>query len=169
MSEEWATIPEFPTYLISSLGNVYNTRSERLMRTSINNHGHVKITLKVDGSYERYTRSVSHMVATAFVEAPTWLCDHVILLDGDLSNVAATNLAWRPRWFAWKYFHQFKEVQPRHYINLAVRNIDKNYYYNSIMEAGMLDGMLFTDIWHSTYTGKKLFPYGHVYEIIDRV
>lgn len=170
MSEEvWATIPEFPDYQISNLGNVFNIRQNMLMRTSFNNYGHLKISLKSPHSNERFTRQISVLVAEAFVEPPNSRCDCVIILDGNYFNVAASNLAWRPKWYAWKYTHQLKVKQPIYYRNLVVHNITMHYYYNSIVEAGMIEGLLFSDIWRSTYTGLKLFPYGHVFEIIERV
>ncbi len=107
--EVWQTIPDFPSYLISNLGRVYNTKHDMIMRTSFTNFGHVKITLKIDKLSERFTRSVAQMVAEAFLEPPNWKCDQVIILDGDFSNVAASNLAWRPRWYTWKYTRQLKK------------------------------------------------------------
>jgi hypothetical protein len=170
MNEElWKPIPGFVNYRISNLGRVYNVRLDKIMRTSTNNYGHVKISLLVDNVGERFTRSVAVMVAEAFVEQPHEMCDYVIVLDGDLSNVRADNLAWRPRWYAWKYTHQLRSIQPTHYRNLAVRNITTGALYNSIMEAGVREGLLFEDIWRSTYTGVELFPYGFVFEIIERV
>lgn len=167
--EVWQTIPDFSNYNISNLGRVYNIRRNSIMRTSLTNHGHVKITLKSDWTGQRFTRSVAVMVAEAFVESPNWMCDQIIVLDGNFSNVAATNLAWRPRWYVWKYTRQLKIKQPLHYRNLSVRNITNDFYYNSIIEAGIKEGLLFDDIWRSTYTGLKLFPNGSVFEIVERV
>lgn len=170
MSEEvWIPIAEFPSYHISNLGNIYNTRTERLMRTSQTRFGHTKITLRAEWSNERFTRSVAQLVAEAFVDSPNRLCNTVTILDGDLSNVAATNLVWRPRWYAWLYIHQLKQTQPLHYQNLIVCNVSTGYYYDSIVQAGMREGLLFEEIWVSTYSGKKLFPYGHIFEIDERV
>lgn len=165
---QWVPIPEFPNYEINEFGEIYNRRIQAPMRTSFTNHGHEKITLTAsDGT--RHTRSVAHMVAEAFVEPPNVLCDQVVLLDGDLSNVAASNLVWRPRWFAWKYVRQLKTPQPLHYRNLHVANVTANVEYISIIQAGMTEGLLFADIWRSTYTGSKVFPYGSVFEITERV
>jgi hypothetical protein len=33
----------------------------------------------------------------------------------------------------------------------------------------MAEGLLYNDIWGSTYQEKKLFPYGHIFKIIERV
>ncbi len=170
MTEElWKPIPEFPNYQISNLGRVYNNRTEHIMSTSLTNFGHVKITLKSDWSDERFTRSVAQMVAEAFLEPLNCKDNQVVVLNGDFSNVEAANLAWRPRWYAWKYSRQLKARQPVYYKNLAVRNVVTDVYYNSIEEAGMAEGLLFDDIWRSTYTHAQLFPYGAIFEVIQRV
>ena len=85
--ERWKEIPEFPNYEISSLGQVYNKKSDLIMRTSSTRHGNTKITL-TDNYGTRYTRSVAQIVAEAFVEPPKSFCDQVVALDGNLGNVA---------------------------------------------------------------------------------
>jgi hypothetical protein len=169
MSEErWRTILEFPKYEISNKGDIYNTRNNHMMRSSRTRIGHTKITL-TDYDGLRYTRSVPLLVAQAFVAPPNLLSDYLMILDGDLSNVNSTNLAWRPRWFSWKYTRQLKLPQPNHYSNLPVHNVVTGSRYNSIIEAGVSEGLLFEDIWRSTYTGKETYPHGSIFEIIKRV
>lgn len=158
----------FPNYEISDLGNVFNIPQNRVMRTSLTRDGRVKISL-INSYRERRTCSVALLVAEAFVEPPNELCDHVVYLDGDTTNLAAQNLAWRPRGFAWKYFHQFKMDQPLHYKNIPVLNLDTGDRYASIIACGIREGVLFDDVWRSTYTGDQIFPYGHSYEILHRV
>lgn len=97
------------------------------------------------------------------------MCDQLIILDGNLSNVIFTNLAWRPRWFAWKYTRQLRVPQPLHYHNLAVCNLTTEFRYTSIVVAGIEDGLLFSDIWRSTYTRTPVYPQGYIFEIIERV
>ncbi|MET0786723.1 MAG: NUMOD4 domain-containing protein [Paenisporosarcina sp.] len=169
LEEEWRTIPEFTNYQISNFGNIYNIKYDMYMRTSVNNFGHVKITLKSHRTGQRYTRSVAQMVAEAFVEPPNLLCDAVVVLDGDFTNVRAENLVWRPTWFSWRYTHQLKWPQPLHYRNLPVINLQTGVEYNSIIEAGMNEGLLFADIWRSTYTGAPIFPYKAVFKVLQRV
>lgn len=167
VDEIWRVIQEFPNYEISNLGNVLNLRTERLMRTSNTGFGHVKITLVSEYDGKRYTRSVAQMVAKEFVSPPNALCDHLVILDGDFENVCADNLVWRPRGFAWKYTHQLKEHQPVYYRNLMVRNLLNDEVYGSIIEAGMSEGLLFDDVWRSTYTGDRIFPHGSVFEVVQ--
>lgn len=169
MSKElWRNIIEFPIYDISNLGRVYNNKNGIIMRTSHTVFGHTKITLTAFDK-SRHTRSVAQLVAEAFVEPPDVLCDHVMVLNGDLYNVAAYNLTWRPRWFAWKYTRQLKKQQPMHYQNLPIINVTEGIKYNSVVEAGMTEGLLFDDIWRSTYTGAQIYPYSNVFEVINRV
>lgn len=166
-TEQWKEIRGYSDYSVSNLGRIFNHRTDRVMRTSRTNHGHVKITLVMDNTRRRFTMSVATLVANAFVEAPNLLCDHVVILDGDLGNVEASNLVWRPRWFAWKYAHQLKVQQPVYYHNLPVYNPVRRIEYPSIVSAGMHEGLLFADIWRSTYSGARLFPTDSVFEIVD--
>jgi hypothetical protein len=168
LEEVWETIPEFPRYEISNLGRIYNSKARAFMSPSLTNHGHMKITL-VSESGGRQTRSVAVLVGEAFVEAPNVFCDQLIMLDGHLTHIAANNLAWRPRWFAWKYVRQLKIEQPIYYRNLRVTNLIENVEYQSIIHAGMIEGLLFDDIWRSTYSGVPVFPYGSIFEVTERV
>lgn len=169
IEEQWVVIEEFPTYSVSSQGRVYNSRLDRFMRTNPNNFGHMKITLTDEETGERYDRSLAKLVAEAFCMVPNSLCDQIVVLDGDFTNIVAQNLVWRPSSFAYKYTRQLKEQQPIHYHNLRVRNINTGVEYESVIDAGIREGLLFDDIWRSTYSLAQIFPHGFVFEIIERV
>lgn len=162
---EWRTINEFPDYEVSNKGDIYNSKQRMMMRISYTNFGNAKITL-ADQNGNRRTRSVTQLVGDAFVRPMNGLCDSLIVLDGDFSNMAAENLAWRPRWFAWKYTHQLKTPQPNHYRNLPVLDTKHDVEYDSIIVAGMTEGLLFDDIWRSTHTGAAIYPTGSVFEVV---
>lgn len=168
LEEQWQPILEFPTYSISNQGRVFNHRTNRVMRTSRNNFGHMKISLVDEYGYRR-DQSVAKLVAEAFVDAPNLLCDQVVVLDGDFTNLFAENLAWRPKWFAWRFTRQLKVKQPNHYYNLPVFNLETGETYDSIVEAGMREGLLFDDIWRSTYSGSPCFPQSYVFTVVERV
>lgn len=168
IQEQWRNIPDFSNYDVSNFGRIYNSKRDVIMQTSRTSFGHIKITMSADWDGKRYTRSVAQLVAQAFVAAPNYLCDHVVQLDGNLSNVMFDNLAWRPRGFAWKYTHQLKCNQPIYYKNLPVMNMITEAEYDCIIDAGMSEGLLFDDIWRSTYTGAEIFPDDAVFEVIDR-
>lgn len=163
----WAEIPEFPNYEVSNYGLIFNLKTKETMSVSATNHGHLKVSLVNETG--RHTRSVALLVASAFVAVPNPLCDQVILLDGDLRNVAADNLAWRPNWFSWRYTRQLREQGPRYYYTLPVLNVRTNVLYDSIYHAGIEDGLLFDDIWRSTYTGDSVYPTQGVFQVHERV
>lgn len=170
-TEIWSPIQGFSNYEISNFGNVMNLRTGRLMRTSLNNHGHVKINLLYDipdnsGQYPRLTRSVAQLVAEAFVRPPSPLCDAVVVLDGNFTNLSASNLVWRTPRFAWKYTRQLKERQPIYYRNLPIVDVTTDKVYNSIVEAGIKEGLLFEDIWNSTWSGNNVYPTGAIFRVI---
>lgn len=167
--EQWRPIEEFPTYSISDQGNVHNHRYDRPMRTNPNNYGHMKVTLTDEETGERYDRSIVKLVAEAFCKPPSRACNRIAALDGDIHNTRAENLVWRTGRYAWKYSRQLKEEQPTHYKNLKVQNTTTGAIYENIIEAGMTEGLLFDEIWRSTYTGEEIFPFGHIFEVIDRV
>lgn len=165
--EEWRIIPEFPDYEVSNMGNIYNNRSHMMMKVSANNYGYPKITFTNPKTHVRYTRAVAKIVAEAFVPRPDEFCDQVVVLDNNVWNMAAMNLAWRPEGFAWRYAHQFKGQLPLEFISVPVLNIFEGRIYRSVKEAGMTEGLLFEDIWVSSYTGKECYPTGSVFEIIQ--
>lgn len=166
--ERWEDIEGFPRYQVSTEGRIYNKATGHFMRYSPNNYGHPKISLLTETG-ARYTRSVAFLVARAFLIKPNHLCDRIIYLNGDLEDIRAENLAWRPRGFGWRYSRQFKIPQPTYYKNLPVVNLDTQIEYDNIIEAGRAEGLLFDHIWRSTYSGDPVFPTGSVWKIEERV
>lgn len=163
-NEVWADIPYFPEYQISNLGRVYNNRTDKMMSVSRNNHGHMKVSL-LDWTGTRHTMALGFMVADAFVPKLNEMCDSVVVVDGDFTNIVAHNLAWRPRRFAYLYTRQLKIEQPIHFQNLPILNVSKGVLYNSIIEAGMSEVLLFDDIWRCTYTHLPALLTGDYFEI----
>lgn len=73
----------------------------------VNQSGVVHVSLMKKGVQSK--RSVTLLVAEHFLEPPKH--DSFVTpinLDGDRYNNVVDNLVWRPRWFAVKYFQQFK-------------------------------------------------------------
>lgn len=166
-------------YQVSDYGQIYNQVYHRSVQTSRRaRDGHAKVSLIADSGI-RHTVSVAYLVADAFVERPYddevepmlnryQICDHVVYLDGDIMNVAAYNLAWRPYRFAWVYARQMRTPPPPHYTRLRIRNNETGAEYNSIYDAGMTEGVLFEDVWKSLHESVRVFPLGHTYSIIER-
>lgn len=166
MTEEiWSEIPGFSNYTVSNFGRVHHTKRARDMQISYQVSGHAKISL-IDDHGERRTRSVAFLVAEAFLERPTSYCDHVIVKDGKYWNLAAWNLAWRPRGFAFLYLRQLTAQHPAYYRSLPVRNVSHPAEYKNVIDAGVSEGRLFDDVWRSTWTGDHIFPYHSLFRVI---
>jgi hypothetical protein len=172
MDEEWVTIFEFPMYQVSSLGNVINRNTGRRVSTSLTRQKIVKVALINERG--RYTRSVALLVANIFVYGRTDILNTPIHLDGDLQNCEATNLAWRPRWFAYNYHRQFlknKDSTIDYISELGpVYETNTNMHYKNIAEAAMLNGLLIKEIFQSSNnTGsKRVWPTGQIFEFEDQ-
>lgn len=173
MEEEWRDIEGFPTYQVSNRGHVWSKRSELRLSQSQNEGGVAKVNLVRDGGV--FTRSVKVLVAEAFVakfhEPPNVSQNNgdpentPINLDGDPTNNCVENLAWRPRWFAWKYARQFHEDIPVEY-HVKVINETTGGIYDSVMEAGIADGVLWEYIYQSILSGRPVYPTGSIYDFL---
>ena len=166
-NEVWRQIRGFPAYSVSSLGRLCYNKTGRIMATSKTSFGHVKISIN-DVQRRRRTMSVALLVAKEFVEPPDELSDNVVLLDGDLQNVAADNLALRPRWFAWKYTRQLRIDNPSFRL-IPIYNVYLERYYPSIFDCGTEHGLLFSDILRSANVGTGVYPYGWKFEFPENV
>lgn len=162
--EAWKVIDEFPNYRISSRGFVFNIKMDDFMKLSRTQQGDYKVTL-VNDEY-RVTRSVRVLVAEAFVQKPDPMFDTVIILDTDKSNIVASNLAWRPRWFAWKYYRQFYTPHHHNYTSIPIINLNTKVKYSSVIDAAMREGVLLEDLWRSVNNGSFIFPTGDAYAVL---
>lgn len=162
MEELWVDIPNFRRYQVSNLGHIWNVVFKRPMKPSRTQAGHLKISLIDDDGVRRHV-GVARLVAQAFVEPPNYLCTEVILLDGDLFNVAAYNLAWRGPRTAYLYARQMHNEQPDAMYVLGVRNLTTGATYKNIIEAGTTEGLLFWEILLSCHDQRKVPPFGYTY------
>lgn len=160
----WRIIPEFPNYAVNDHGQVIQIHTNRMMQVSYTRQGGAKVSLT--GLEGRRTLSVARLVAKAFVEPPNPLSTAVIVLDGNQHDLRATNIAWRPPSFAWKYIRQLREHTPIIYLNLRVRDVTTNREYMNIVDAAQTHGLLYSDIWRSTYTGYTVYPGNSVFEVV---
>jgi NUMOD4 motif len=147
MDEYWKAIDDFPNYVVSNFGDVVNEDTGYLLNQSRNQAGIVKVNLIKDNT--NYSRSVKVLVGEAFVEGETKVFDTLIQLDGDQLNCRADNLMWRPRWFAWKYRQQFSGGISELHRRGPIRDVDTRERYIDIYEAGVVNGILFKEIWKS--------------------
>ena len=125
------------------------------MALLVNQHGivHVGLTKKC----VQYKRSVALLVATAFLKndmGDTFNCP--INLDGDRYNNRAANLAWRPRWFATKYFQQIEEA---HFVDpYPIEELNTREQFASPWDAALKYGLLQVDVLLSVCNGENVWP-----------
>lgn len=156
VEEIWKDIPDYPKYAISNMGQVMNVRTEKLLKNQLTPQGVVYVPL-YDNDDNNSTRSVKVLVAKAFVEGETDIFNTPINLDGDKTNNCATNLVWRPLWFAVSYSRQFvvdyahKDVGP-------VYEVETNTRYDNVYIVGTTFGVLFKEVYRSVYAETPVFP-----------
>lgn len=160
----WKQIPEFPAYAVNNHGQVLKIETDRLMRISYTLQGNAKISLM--GLEGRRTLSVALLVARAFVVPPNPLSVSVVVLNGNQADLRAINLVWRTRSFVWSYTRQLVESQPIYFHNIRVLDVSTGIEYRNIIEAGQVLGLLYQDIWRSTYTGYATHPGNSIFEIV---
>lgn len=154
--EQWRDIAAFPNYQVSNLGKVRNTRSERILHTSMTPQGHIKVKLMKDGV--GHTRQVNQLVALHFIDPPTrddFIS--VIHLDGKKTNCQAENLLWRPRYFAIRYHLQFETPLWKR-LNVPVVDVKEGIEYPSAQAAAIANGLVLTELLSAAYNNKFVWP-----------
>src|SRR6185503_12013272 len=154
--EQWLPVQEFPWYLVGEEGNVRRVNSEQLLRVSIVTGGNPCVSLQ-DNEGRWVKRGLAALVCHAFVQFPTHRCDTPtpIHLDGDRMNCRASNLQWRPRWFAQKHARQFNQDLHNDH---GVRNIDTGVVYENIWDVVFEQGVLFNEVVMAVINKTYVFP-----------
>lgn len=162
--ETWLEIFEFPGYSVSSWGRVRNERTGRVLTLLRNQNGVTHVGMNRNGL--QHKRGVAKLVAKRFLRHTTLDdFDTPIHLNGDRSDNQASNLAWRPKWFADTYTRQWNFYGAR--IDQPIRDIDSGESYVDSTDAAKTHGLLERDIVQSILTGVKVFPTLQRFEIIE--
>ena len=164
-STEWRPIRSFYGYSVSNTGFVRNDDTDRLMTMRVNQAGLVHVGLTKNKKQHR--RSVPLLVATAFITTrPDESFDSPINLDGDRYNNEVTNLMWRPRWFASKYFKQFEEEQIRS--QCPIEDLTTSICFENSWVAALDLGLLHQEVLLSVHTQCFVWPIRHRFRALHR-
>lgn len=155
MEEQWRPIDFFPGYSVSDHGRVRSDKTGRLLSLSQNQYGLVHVGLMKEGV--QYHRSLPLLVAREFLPAAAGPFDTPINLDGDRFNNRVDNLAWRPRWFAVKYNHQFKYPYENR-INEPIVNLKTGEIYENSLVCAMDHGVLEEELVYAILNHGYVWP-----------
>lgn len=153
--EEWRPINAFHGYSVSDQGKVLNTKTGRIMSLSENQKAILFVGMIKGGV--QYKRAVCLLVADAFLPAPVFpTFDSVINLDGDRHNNFASNLDWRPLWFARKYHQQFiRRVNVR---GTPIADMETGEEFFNVWDAAIKYGLLVSEIVMSIENHSVVWP-----------
>lgn len=90
-------VPGFPEYTVTSEGEIYHKRLERILSLHTSKLGyHYVVLFRSRGSSakKRVQKSPSRIVAEAFVKGKTKTSNRVLFKDQDRNNLKAANLFW---------------------------------------------------------------------------
>lgn len=152
--ERWECIEEFPNYSVSDLGRVRNDRTHRVLSNMGLDSGHIFVCMKNKSGSKR--RGLAKLVARSFVENPNpHTYDTPIHLNGNVSDCQASNLVWRPRWFAISYTRQFR-------MNLKslgpVEDVQTGVIYHDVWQLIIERGLLYREILQAMEYNTYVFP-----------
>lgn len=154
----WIPLEEFPGYIINPSGEVSNEKNGRTLIRSPIRSGIQTVGFTRDGV--QYRRSVAKLIAEIFSEPPMREdFDTVMHLDGDKNNCAASNLTWRPRWFAIRH-HQNREAGWYEGERHPFICLETNEVFTSLTEPSIKYGLLEHKILEGLYNQTPVFPLG---------
>jgi hypothetical protein len=125
----WRDVSPTSNYQVSNSGHVRSKITMRELHPSENGRGVLKVLLSEDG--EHVTRTVARLVGEQFV--PGYEEGFVIVhVDDDHYNCNASNLVWRPRWFAQEWAYQLKRTHPMRPFKILMESTGQ-VYENSLI------------------------------------
>ena len=164
MLERWKEIPHFPDYSVSNYGRVRTNKSGRVLSLSENQSGLLQVGLMQNGVQKH--RSVTLLVAKAFVPQLTGPFDTPINLDGDRHNNHVSNLAWRPRWFAIRYNQQFR-YPSEHRIFFPLQDLKTGEVCENSFECSKHYGLLEHDLVFSVVNRTYVWPTYQQFRVLE--
>lgn len=126
--EIWKPLKNFPSYNGSSEGRIMNIRTQRIMKTFVDDRGYVKVCLRKNN--QQYTVKVARVIAETFLGEHPGM--DVSYKNGDRSDIDIDNLEWRSRKdIARDSFDNGRRHAPR---STAVRVIETGKEYKTVAE-----------------------------------
>lgn len=163
--EESKIILEFPNYEVTNMGRVLNRNTGREMTRSYTQVGAATVGLVSTADGVQYRRSIRTLVARYFVDGESHINNTPIQLNGDRDDLRASNIRWRPRWFAWEYQHQFNEIPP--YAGFGpILDVTHAVEYRNVMEACIANGYLMKHLYLALINEGRVYPTGDTFIVL---
>lgn len=161
--EQWKPLEGYPGYSASTYGRIRNDDRDSIL--AVVRVAGRRCYVGLMQNNVQVKRSLSKLIAETFVENErAEYFDTPIHLDGDLTNCAARNLRWRPKWFADRHTYQFTldliDVGP-------VKNINTGVIYDGVWSIVFEHGVLFNDVVASIVNKTWVFPLMQCFEWVD--
>ena len=126
--EIWKPLKNFPSYNGSSEGRIMNIKTQRILKTFVNNKGYVIISLRKNN--KQYTVKVARVIAETFLgEYPGM---DICYKDLDRSNVQVDNLEWCTRSEAITRSFEFSNRLPSR--GTPIRIVETSDVYRSVSD-----------------------------------
>lgn len=164
--EVWKPIVSFPRYSVSDYGRVLNESTGKLLALLRNQQGIINVGLS--RNRVQYKRSVSLLVASAFIPklaTQRESFDTPIHLNGDLSDNRATNLMWRPRWFAIKFSEQMRRGPSG--FSVPIQDVASKEIFPNSWEASIKFGILEMEIVVATLNKTYVWPTYQIFRVLS--
>lgn len=169
--EYWREITEFPGYSVSDRGRIRNDLTDHFLVLQVNQTGVPNVGLVKRCAGEpptQYKRSVALLVASTFLPPHEHeQFDTPINLDGNRSNNHIDNLVWRPRWYAVRYFDQFRRRNDRWVINSPIVDSKTGEQFENSWEAVVKYGLLEQDIYLAMLDRTYVWPTYQVFRTLS--
>ena len=124
--EIWKPLKNFPSYNGSTEGRIMNIKTQRILKTFLNNDGYLQVCLRKNS--KQYTVKVGRVIAETFLGEHPGM--DVSYKNGDRSDICVDNLEWCTRQETIRRaFKRGTKIPSR---QISVRVIETGNVYNSI-------------------------------------
>ena len=100
MTEQWKIIEEYPLYMVSNLGRIKNTQTNRILIGGLDKDGYRHVTLQTNG--KQVCRRVCRLVAQTFIPNP----DSLPCVNHK-DEIKTNDCDWNLEWCTYQYNNSY--------------------------------------------------------------